>query len=288
MKSFTINSLITKIENESFKKYLRDVSKIKNFENDEEIKCAIKASNGDIKARQELVSRNLKFVISIAKQYVTQKCLLEDLVNEGNIGLIMAAERFNPNQNVKFITYAVWWIRKLIIEHINNNNRMVRLPLNKLTALSKLDKKISDLEQKNSYKVDINELCNELNSDEFECLDVLTSYRMDSLDSEISSNDDNGMTLLDILNNDEYYQKTDYLVDVCNYKQTLNEKLNNLKTRDKEILILLFGLDGKEPRTLKEVGIVYDLSIEMVRQIKNKSILKLSKDKNLKLAYNEI
>ena len=287
MKSLTISNLITSRENESFKKYLKEVSKIKSFTPEEEALCAVKAANGDKKAKEELVTRNLKFVISVAKQYVTPQSPLEDLVNEGNLGLIMAADRFNPGEKVKFISYAVWWIRKLIIEHINKYNRMVRLPINKVTALSNLDKKIAELEQTKGYKVDIHELSGELNSDEFEALEVLTTYRMDSLDRQLGNEDGDGTTLIDLLS-DDTFKSSDHLVTDDDYKTNIVKGLESLKERDRKIIIMLFGLDGGEPKTLQEVSDVFEMSREMVRQVKNKSLIKLSKNKNLKTAYIEL
>lgn len=287
MKSLSISNLITSRENDSFKKYLKEVSKIKAFTPEEEALCAVKAYNGDNKAKEELVTRNLKFVISVAKQYVTPQSPLEDLVNEGNLGLILAAERFNPAEKVKFISYAVWWIRKVIIEHINKYNRAVRLPLNKITSLSKLDKMVSDLEQKKGYKVDIHELADELGSDEFNALEVLTTYKMDSLDRQLGGEDGDGSTLIDLLA-DNTIKGSDHLVTDSDHKTSIFKGLNVLKERDKQIIILLFGLDGKEPRTLQEVSDVVGMSREMVRQVKMKSLLKLSKDNNLKTAYTEL
>lgn len=287
MKSLSINKLITNRENDSFKTYLKEVSKIKSFTPEEEAICAVKAFNGDLKAREELVTRNLKFVISVAKQYVTPQSHLEDLVNEGNMGLIMAAERFNPAEKVKFISYAVWWIRKIIIEHMNKYNRMVRLPLNKITSLSKLDKKISEMEQEKGYRIDIHELSDELGCEEFEALEVLTTYKMDSLDRQIGGEEGEGSTLLDLLS-DNTFGSTDCLVTDEDYKSTLFNSLNSLKERDKQIMVLLFGLDGKEPRTLQEVSDVIGMSREMVRQVKMKSLTKLSNDRNLKAAYIDL
>lgn len=287
MKSLTISNLITSRENESFKKYLKEVSKIKPFTPEEEALCALKVYNGDQKAKEELVTRNLKFVISVAKQYVTQQTPLEDLVNEGNLGLIMAADRFNPNEKVKFISYAVWWIRKIIIEHINKYNRMVRLPLNKITSLSKLDKKIAELEQNKGYKIDIHEIANEIGSDEFEALEVLTTYKMDSLDRQLGGEDGDGSTLIDLLA-DNTFKASDHLVTELDYRTSIFKGLDTLKPRDKQIMILLFGLDGSEPRTLQEVSDIVEMSREMVRQVKNKSLIKLSKNKDLKTAYTEM
>jgi RNA polymerase primary sigma factor len=287
MKQIGINASITSREHESFKKYLKDISKINGFTPEEERICAKKASLGDLKAREELVKRNLRFVVTVAKQYVTPSSPLEDLVNEGNLGLIMAAERFNPDQNVKFISYGVWWIKKVIIEHITKYNRMVRLPSNKVSILSKLDKKISELEQKNGYKVDIQELSNELETDEFEHLDILTTYRMDSLDKQLG-NDEDGGTLLDLLSDEKSFKATDHLVSDLDHNATILKCLDGLREKDKNIMILLFGLDGNEPRTLQEVSDIVNMSREMVRQIKNKTLIKLSKQKSIQMAYNEL
>ena len=288
MKQIGINASITSREHESFKKYLKDISKISGFTPEEEKICAKKASLGDLKAREELVKRNLRFVITVAKQYVTTASPLEDLVNEGNLGLIMAAERFNPDQNVKFISYGVWWIKKVIIEHITKYNRMVRLPSNKVSILSKLDRLISEHEQKMGYKVDIQELSEELDTDEFEHLDLLTTYRMDSLDKQLGNDDGDGGTLLDLLSDDKSFKPTDHLVSNLDQNATILKCLDGLREKDKNIMILLFGLDGNEPRTLQEVSDIVNMSREMVRQIKNKTLIKLSKQKSIQTAYNEL
>jgi RNA polymerase primary sigma factor len=288
MKQIKITARLTNRDNDSFKQYLRDISEIDSFTPEEELICAEKASKGDKVAREELVTRNLRFVVSVAKQYATPQIPLEDLVNEGNIGLIMAAERFKTSEGVKFISYGVWWIRKIIMEHISKNGRMVRLPANKINSLSKLDKHISELEQANGYEVDIQEVFEKFGGDEdFMFLDVLSTYKMDSLDREISSEDGGGATLLDVMV-DSSAQSTDYLVADNNYKETLNKCLDVLKPRDKRIMELLFGLDGKEPRTLKEVSDEVGITREMVRQVKQKSLVKLSKDKRVQTVFNEL
>jgi RNA polymerase primary sigma factor len=288
MKQIGINSSITSRESESFNKYLKDISKITPFTADEERECAIKASKGDLIAREELVTRNLRFVVTVAKQYVTTNSPLSDLVNEGNLGLIMAAERFSPDNNVKFISYGVWWIKKLIIEHITKYNRMVRLPSNKVSSLAKLERLISEHEQKNGYHVDIDELSQELETDEFEFFDVLTTYRMDSLDKQFGGADGDTSTLLDLLSDDNSFKPTDHLVSDLDNKKTLMTSLDSLREKDKDIIILLFGLDGSEPRTLQEVSEIVDMSREMVRQIKNKTLIKLSKNDAIKIAYNQL
>ena len=288
MKQIGINASITSRESESFNMYLKEISKITPFTPEEERICAVKASKGDLNAREELVKRNLRFVVTVAKQYVTSNSPLSDLVNEGNLGLIMAAERFNPDNNVKFISYGVWWIKKVIIEHISKYNRMVRLPSNKISLLAKLDKMISEHEQTTGYKVDIQQLTDGLDTDEFDDLDVLTTYRMDSLDKQLGDSEGEGGTLIDLLNDESSYKPADYLVTNLDQNATILKCLDTLREKDKHIMILLFGLDGGEPRTLQEVSDIVDMSREMVRQIKNKTLIKLSKQKSIQVAYNEM
>lgn len=287
MKQFKITTKLTNRDINSFNQYLKDLSNIEVFTAEEEVICAEKASKGDKLAKEELVVRNLRFVVSVAKQYATPQIPLEDLVNEGNIGLIMAAERFNTSEGVKFISYGVWWIRKIIMEHINKNGKTVRFPANKINDLSKIDKQISKLEQENGYHVDIQQVCDTFGYDNDLFLDALNSYKMESLDRELGSEEGDGGKLLDLIA-DESINPTDYLVSDVNSKELLNTCLNILKPRDKRIMELLFGLDGKEPRTLKEVSDEVGITREMVRQVKQKSLIKLSKDNRIKLAYSEI
>ena len=288
MKQIGINASITSRESESFNLYLKEISKITPFTPEEERICAVKASKGDLNAREELVKRNLRFVVTVAKQYITSNSPLSDLVNEGNLGLIMAAERFNPDNNVKFISYGVWWIKKVIIEHISKYNRMVRLPSNKISLLAKLDKMISEHEQSTGYKVDIQQITDALDTDEFDDLDILTTYRMDSLDKQLGDSEGEGGTLIDLLNDESSYKPSDYLVTNLDQNATILKCLDSLREKDKHIMILLFGLDGGEPRTLQEVSDIVDMSREMVRQIKNKTLIKLSKQKLIQVAYNEM
>lgn len=285
MKQFKITSKFTNRENDSFDKYLKEIAGIDVFTPEQELICVEKASKGDKAAKEELVLRNLRFVVSVAKQYATPQIPLEDLVNEGNIGLMMAAERFDSSEGVKFISYGVWWVRKIIMEHISKNGKTVRLPANKINSLSKLDKQISQMEQENGYHVDVQEICNKFgDTEDFMFLDVLSSYKMDSLDRELGGENGDGGTLLDIMA-DKSANPTDYLVSDPNNKSLLNECLNILKPRDKRIMELLFGLDGHEPRTLKEVSDEVGITREMVRQVKQKSLIKLSKDKRLLSAF---
>jgi RNA polymerase primary sigma factor len=291
MKQFKVTASITKRENQSFKQFLKDVSNIPMLTHDEEIELTAKSSKGDQKAIDKLVNANLRFVISVAKKYATEQIPLEDLVNEGNIGLILAAEKYSPDNGVRFLSYAVWWIRKIIMEHITKYGKMVRIPANKVHSLSKLNQMVSDLEQKNGRRVDIhevvNEYGNEMSSDDLMFLDVLTTYHVDSLDREIGNDDGGGVCLGDLLS-DSNAKSTDYLINESDLKQEISKILCDLKPRDQRIMEALFGLDGSIPMGLKEVGDEVGISREMVRQIKEKSLRRLRNNSRMRLAYDNL
>lgn len=281
MKSLIITQKITSKGTDSFIQYLKDVSKIPVFTPEEELICAQKASMGDEEAINELVRHNLRFVISVAKQYEQKDNPLEDLVNEGNVGLIMAARRFNPSQGFKFISYAVWYIRKVIREHITQNGRLVRFPSNKVHLLGRLDNKISELEQTLCRTPDIIEIINnfgdEMTPDEQRLLETMSSFHVESLDRGLDEEDSNSSTLGEMLIDDSF-GGTD---DLLNQKDTTKEiarVLSNLKERDRYVMVKLFGLDGQPAMSLKEVGEEINVTREMVRQIRERC-LRLLKDK---------
>ena len=290
MKRFVISAKLTNRANDSFNQYLKEIAAIDVFTPEEEAICTEKASRGDADAINELVRRNLRFVVSVAKQYATAQNPLEDLVNEGNIGLIMAAEKFKPEMGFKFISYGVWWIRKVIIEHLTKNGRLVRIPANKVNSLSKLDKQINKLEQKLGRNVTIQELIDEFGSDlgleeksnvkkvtsEYEFLDVLNNYSMDSLDRDISGEDGGGTSLGETMTDLTFESADQTLIDK-DTKAQLNKLLDTLKPRDRKVMVGLFGLDGDFPKTLKDVAEEIGVTREMVRQIKEKSLDKLRK-----------
>jgi RNA polymerase primary sigma factor len=277
MKPLRINQRFTEKESKSFKQYLTEISEIKMFTPDEEFDCALKASNGDKQAIEELIKRNLRFVVSMAKQYETPNIEFEDLVNEGNIGLIMAVENYKPDKGFKFISYAVFWIRKLILEFLTKNGRLVRLPSNKVIGLSKLNKYSIQLEQKLGKTVDISELIEEygekMSDKEIKELQNLSSITFQSLDAQLNSSEGD-VTLCDIIS-DNTIDATDYMVSSYYNKKQINKILNNLKPRDRNIMVSLFGLNGSAPLTLKEVGEEVGLTREMVRQIQKNSLKKL-------------
>jgi len=286
MKSFKISAKITNRDTEALKEYLRCVSLIEMLTPEEEFELSMKSTKGDEVAINELVLRNLRFVISVAKHYKSASTPLLDLINEGNIGLIKAAHKFDPEntkgsngKNMKFISYAVWWVRKTILEYLMVNGRMVRLPHNKLSDLSKLDKKVSEMEQRECRHIDIQEVIEEFGNesakdkDKLELLDVLGTYSMDSLDREIGG--DEGKTTLGELMADDTFKSTDHLVNEFDVKNEVDRMLNTLNAKTKRIIIALYGLDGTLPMTLAEVGLEFGVTSESIRQIKEKTLKKL-------------
>ena len=277
MKSIKITERFTKRESGSFKQYLTEISEIEMFTAAEEAACSLKAENGDKNAIDELVRRNLRFVVSVAKQYESSNILLEDLVNEGNIGLIMAAQQYKTNTGFKFITYAVFWIRKMIMEYLAKNGRIVRLPANKISGLSKLNRHVSELEQKLGRSVDLSEVIEEygtkFSKEEISELENISMFNFESLDAAMNDSD-GGNSLYDVIENDNA-MPTDYLVMNEDVKKRIRNALTILKPRDRAIMIDLFGLEGGTPMNLKEVGEKVGLTREMIRQIRERSLEKL-------------
>jgi RNA polymerase primary sigma factor len=286
MKSLKINQKITSREISSFKQYLKEINEIPMLTPSEEAVLAEKAVKGDEAAAEELVVKNLRFVISVAKQYATDKISLEDLVNEGNIGLIKSVSKFDPTKGYKFISFAVWWVRKLIIEYVSNYGKTVRIPANRINELSKLNKYISSVEQKNCHKPDIEEVIaefsNEMSASDFVLLGNLNNLSIDSLDREITSDEGNSSTISDLMSNEDD-NKTDYLLGDNDIKSEINVVLSTLKPRNRKIMEMLFGLNGYHPMTLQEVGDEIGLTREMIRQIKEKSLKEMSTNKRIQL-----
>jgi RNA polymerase primary sigma factor len=279
MKGIRITERFTKRETPSFKKYLSDISEIKMLTLEEETNLSLKAENGDKSAIDGLVRHNLRFVISVAKQYETQNIDLEDLVNEGNIGLIIAAQRYKVSTGFKFITFAVFWIRKMIMEYLTKNSKLVRLPSNKVNDLSKLNQHVSELEQKFGRTVDISEVIEEygdkFTQEEISDLENVAMLKFDSLDGSIDDGGE-GTNLYDVLENSNS-KPSDYLLTESDIKYEISKILDKLKPRDRQIMVDLFGINGDAPLTLKEVSDKIGLTREMVRQIKMKSLEKLKK-----------
>ena len=281
MKPLTIKAKITNRDTDSLKQYFRDIYAFDKFTPQEEAECADRAADGDTSAFNELINRNLRFVVSVAKEYETKECPLGDLINEGNIGLILAAKRFKPNMGFKFISYAVWWIRKHINEYQTNLGRTIRIPSNRVMSMNKLNQKIASLEQKMGRAVDMDEVVeaykDTITDDELKSISLIGRFGVDSLDRDVSSDNDGGVTLGEVLSDDSFYTRTDSLVnnsDVVNHVKSL---IATLKPKEQEIIIALFGLDGNEPQTLTEVGDRYNVTRECIRLTRDKILVKLRK-----------
>jgi RNA polymerase primary sigma factor len=276
MRQLKIISKITdRVSSKSFNHYLSDVRSIKSFENaNEEYDCALKAFNGDERAIDELVTRNLKFVISVAKQYSNSKTPLEELVTEGNYGLIEAAKRFDPTRGFKFISYAVWYIRKNIIDHINKHSELIRIPPNKLSKLTKLRKEMDNLEQINNRPTTVNDLLNyedsEYNLNDLNLLININSINTISLDSPVGRDEDSG-SMVDIIQ-DKNVDDTDHIVNKNDFANIINLLMGKLSNKERVIITYTYGLNGVEPLTLEELGQKLGMSREGVRQVREKSL----------------
>lgn len=276
MKKIKIDKNLTILTSESFAQYLRAVSKYDPLTFEEEKELKIPLLNKDKNAIDKLIKHNLRFVITVAKKYVSKDLLLEDLVNEANIGLINAANKFNPEKGYKFISYAVWWIQKSILEYINKNSTMISMPSNKRNDVSKLEKIVQELEQKYSYGVDIEQVIAEYGDETeqgngFKSLDVLMNTNTTSIDVKISDTEDSD-TMADMLM--DYDQTAESIVFNNDKRQNVAKILDFLSERDRNIVMDAFGFNGLEKNN-EILAKEYGLSIERVRQIKVKSIEKI-------------
>ena len=272
MRALKITQSITTKETESFNKYLRDVSGLDMINPQTEIELAKRIKAGDIKAQDQLVKANLRFVISVAKQYVGRGLDVEDLVSEGNLGLIKAAQKFDETRGIKFISFAVWWIRQSILQSLADNSRQVRLPLNQINALNKIKSAENDLEQQLQRKATASELAEYLNIEEDKInLSITSSQKISSMDTPFG--DDSDFTLADTFQSSDF---ADTEIIQSDISEKIKGALSNLTERERFIIINLFGI-GVNEMTLSEIGLKLDLTSERVRQIKNGALKKLSK-----------
>lgn len=278
MRPLKITQSITTRETESFTKYLEGVSKLDLINGDKEVELAKRIKSGDQKATNQLVEANLRFVISVAKQYVGRGLTLEDLVSEGNIGLIKAAQKFDHTKGVKFISYAVWWIRQSIIQSLADNSRMIRLPVNQIATLNKIKTTQSELECQLGRPATTEELSQylQIDLDKVE-LSLISSKPVTSLDMTIGEDD---LTILDTIESDS---DTSDLVNSNDTKIQLTHLMSKLNVRERVVIGGLFGLLGKE-KTLSELATELEVTQERVRQIKKSALAKMS---NLELVYNK-
>jgi RNA polymerase primary sigma factor len=278
-----ITKQYTNRESQSLDKYLQEIGKVDLLTPDEEIDLAVSIKNEDPVALERLVKANLRFVVSVAKQYQNQGLSLGDLINEGNLGLIKAAKRFDETRGFKFISYAVWWIRQSILQALAEQSRIVRLPLNRVGALNKIGKAYSNLEQEFEREPSATELAQELSMDISEVSDTLKiSGRHVSMDAPFLQGEEN--RLLDVIQNDQQ-PSPDFNLMSESLKNEIERALSTLTDREAEVIKLYFGLNKEHSLTLEEIGEKFNLTRERVRQIKEKAIRRLrhaSRSKNLR------
>ncbi len=281
MRQLKITKQLTNRDSKSIDKYLSDVSKEGMISPDEEVQLAIRIKQGDDEALNKLVNANLRFVISVAKQYQGHGLTLEDLIAEGNIGLITAAKRFDETKGFKFISYAVWWIRQSIMQAIAENSRVVRLPLNKVSAIQKIAQAFSKLEQLHERAPSNDELSAVLETSSESISDLFSySQKQISVDAPLMDGEEN--SLLNVLENGNSHSPVDGLMkdSLC---VDIERVLVSLKPREAEVIRLSFGLSGEPPMTLEEIANRLTLTRERIRQIREKSLRVLRKKANSKL-----
>jgi RNA polymerase primary sigma factor len=268
-----ITKQYTNRESQSLDKYLQEIGKVELLDPEEEIDLARRIKKGDQKALEKLTKANLRFVVSVAKQYQNQGLSLGDLINEGNLGLIKAAKRFDETRGFKFISYAVWWIRQSILQALAEQSRIVRLPLNRVGALNKIGKAFSTLEQEFEREPSASELAEELDMSLFEVADTLKiSGRHLSMDAPFVQGEDN--RLLDVIQ-DERTPLPDHKLIRESLSKEVERALGTLTEREAEVIRLYFGLGREHSLTLEEIGEKFQLTRERVRQIKEKAIRRL-------------
>lgn len=273
MRQLKISKSITNREQGALDKYLADIAKEPMITPDEEVELAQKIKMGDQIALDRLVRANLRFVVSVAKQYQNQGLSLADLINEGNVGLIKAAQRFDETKGFKFISYAVWWIRQAILQAVAEQSRMVRLPLNQVGFISRVKKTASYLEQLYQRKPTIKEIADELDMPEDKIETALkVNAKEVSMDAPISSDDD--MTFIDTMVLEDNYE-ADRQVMSESESAVVKRSLSVLNEKERKIIIYYFGLDSNKSYTLEEIAYMMDMTRERVRQVKDKALKKL-------------
>lgn len=282
MRQLKITQSITNRSDLSFEKYLSDISKNEMISVDEEVRLARRIREGDEEALKKLVSANLRFVVSVAKQYQNQGLPIADLISEGNLGLIRAAKRFDERRGFKFISYAVWWIRQSILEALTEKSRVIRIPLNQVGVLSKINKTYSRLEQELDRPPTDEEIAVELDLTETKVRENISQTRNSvSLDSPMG-NDPEKSSMIEVLENDES-PKADNDVMLDSLRIDIERTLNSLDPKSRDIIKLYFGIGCGYPRSMEEIGHKYQLTKERVRQIKEKSIRKIKASSRINL-----
>lgn len=277
MRQLKIIKSITNRESVALERYLQEISKEELLTVDEEVELAQKIHNGDKKALERLTRANLRFVVSVAKQYQNQGLSLSDLINEGNVGLIRAAKKFDETRGFKFISYAVWWIRQSILQAIAEQSRIVRLPLNQVGSVNKINKALNKFEQENERRPSVEEISATTDIPEEKVDDALkANSRHVSVDAPFS--DDEGGSMLDVMA-DTNAPTVDNELLLESLREELRKVLGTLKERERLVIKDFYGIDTQE-KTLEEIGTRYGLTRERVRQIREKAIRKLRNNSN--------
>ncbi len=287
MRQLKITKSITNRESEALEKYLQEIGKEDMISVEEEVELAQRIRKGDRKALERLTKANLRFVVSVAKQYQNQGLSLPDLINEGNVGLIKAAEKFDETRGFKFISYAVWWIRQSILQAIAEQSRIVRLPLNQVGSVNKINRMLSKFEQENERRPSVEEIAKETNLPEEKVGEAMSANtRHVSVDAPFADGEEG--SLLDVLVNDSSPTADRQLV-IESLQAEIRQALRILNERERNVIEAFFGINGPE-LTLEEIGEKYGLTRERVRQIKEKAIRRLretTKNKILKAYLGE-
>jgi RNA polymerase primary sigma factor len=274
MRQLKITKSITNRESQSLEKYLQEIGKVELINSEEEVKLAIRIKQGDQAALDKLTKANLRFVVSVAKQYQNQGLTLPDLINEGNLGLIKAAQRFDETRGFKFISYAVWWIRQSILQALAEQARIVRLPLNKVGLTNRISKAYSQLEQEFEREPTAEELATLLDLDIDEVTASMgSSVRHVSMDQPLADGEDS--TLMDVFVNPNSESTDMDIAFRASLKTEIERSLSTLTDRQKEVIRFFFGIGVDHPLSLEDIGARFNLTRERVRQIKDKAITKL-------------
>ncbi|WP_236980814.1 sigma-70 family RNA polymerase sigma factor [Membranihabitans maritimus] len=282
MRQLKITKSITNRESQSLEKYLQEIGKVDLLTPEEEVDLAKRIKQGDQEALEKLTKANLRFVVSVAKQYQNQGLSLSDLINEGNLGLIKAAKRFDETRGFKFISYAVWWIRQSILQALAEQSRIVRLPLNKVGSLNKINRAFSELEQEFEREPSSEELAEQLEIQADEVEKTLgVAARHVSMDAPFVDGEDN--SLLDVLENDNINSTDKSLEYNESLQREIERSLNTLTERQCDVVKLYFGIGVEHPMSLEDIGDKFGLTRERVRQIKDKAINKLRSASRSKL-----
>ena len=282
MRQLKITKQVTNRETASLDKYLQEIGRVNLITADEEVELAKKIKNGDQAALEKLTKANLRFVVSVSKQYQNQGLSLPDLINEGNLGLIKAAQRFDETRGFKFISYAVWWIRQSILQALAEQSRIVRLPLNKIGAINKINKAFANLEQRYEREPSADEIAQVLAVSEVDIKESMShAGRHISMDAPMS-NDENSGSMYDVLEEEDSPSPEGGLISES-LRREIERALSTLTGREADVVRFYFGLNGQHAMTLEEIGEKFELTRERVRQIKEKAIRRLKHTSRSKL-----